>query len=193
MATLPGTLKAAEENLAEINLAPTREKPCALIADKGYHSREGLKDLADGVWKTRIAEPKPAKGYLRWRGDEAAREAVYANRARLKSGVGRAAMRRRGELVERSFAHVLDRGGMRRVWLRGRENVHKRYLIHVAGFNLGLLMRALFGAGAPREASDAKNALLFVYQADNTLAFAIVAVIEGHWALGVCIIAPEVD
>ena len=42
-------------------------------------------------------------------------------------------MRKRSEMVERSFAHVLDRGGMRRAWLRGRENVHKRYLIHVAG------------------------------------------------------------
>jgi hypothetical protein len=46
-------------------------------------------------------------------------------------------MRRRGDLVERSFAHILDRRGIRRAWLRGRENVHKRYLIHVAGFNLG--------------------------------------------------------
>ena len=64
VATLSTTLKAAAENLAEIDLAPTRENPCALIADKGYHSRDGLKDLADGVWKTRIAEPKPAKGYL---------------------------------------------------------------------------------------------------------------------------------
>ena len=54
-------------------------------------------------------------------------------------------MRRRGEMVERSFAHILDRGGMRRAWLRGRENIHKRYLFHVAGFNLGVLMRALHG------------------------------------------------
>ena len=53
------------------------------------------------------------KGHPRWHGDEAARRAVYANRARLKSGVGRETMRRRGELVERSFAHILDRGGMR--------------------------------------------------------------------------------
>jgi hypothetical protein len=86
--------------------------------------------------------------------------------------------------VERSFAHVLDRGGMRRAWLRGRENVHKRYLIHVAGFNLGLLMRALFGAGAPRQASDDKNALLFAYQADDTLVFAIMAVVEGQLLIG---------
>src|SRR4051812_24601477 len=61
-------------------------------------------------------------------------------------------MRQRAELVERSFAHILDRGGMRRTWLRGRQNVHKRYLIHVAGHNLGLLMRLLIGAGTPKEA-----------------------------------------
>jgi hypothetical protein len=58
-------------------------------------------------------------------------------------------MRRRAELVERSFVHILDRGGMRRARLRGRENVHKRYLIHVAGFNLGMLMRAVHGQGTP--------------------------------------------
>ena len=137
--------------------------------------------------KTRIAEPKPAKGYLRWNGDEAARDAVYANRARLKSGVGRDAMRRRGEMVERSFAHVLDRGGMRRAWLRGRENVHKRYLIHVAGFNLSILMRALFGHGTPREAASVKNALLFVIQSDVALAIAIMAEINGETAMFVTI------
>ena len=58
----------------------------------------------------------------------------------------------RAEIVERSFAHNLDRGGMRRTWLRGRENVHKRYLLHVAGHNLSLLMCKLIGAGTPREA-----------------------------------------
>ena len=62
------------------------------------------------------------------------------------------AFKLRAEIVERSFAHNLDRGGMRRTWLRGRENVHKRYLLHVAGHNLSLLMRQLIGAGTPREA-----------------------------------------
>ena len=62
-------------------------------------------------------------------------------------------MRRRAEIVERSFAHTLDRGGMRRTWLRGRENLHKRYLLHVAGHNLGILMRQLIGAGTPKEAA----------------------------------------
>jgi hypothetical protein len=68
---------------------------------------------------------------------------------------------------------------MRRAWLRGRGNLHKRYLIHVAGFNLGILMRALFGRGTPREAAGADNALLFFIQTDNALTIAIVAVIDG--------------
>ena len=84
-------------------------------------------------------------------------------------------MRRRRELVERSFAHILDRGGMRRAWLRGRENVHKRYLIHVAGFNLGLLMRALYGKGTPKEAAEARNAIVLVLRTDTALTFALIA------------------
>ena len=82
----------------------------------------------------------------------AARRAVTNNRTRLLSGVAKEAFKLRAEIVERSFAHNLDRGGMRRTWLRGRENVHKRYLLHVAGHNLSLLMRKLIGAGTPREA-----------------------------------------
>jgi hypothetical protein len=191
--TLSGTLEVAARNLAKVGVAPTVEEPCVLVGDKGYHSRTGLKELEGGVWKTRIAEPKPANGYLRWHGDEAARRAVYANRARLKSGVGREAMRRRGELVERSFAHVLDRGGMRRAWLRGRENVHKRYLIHVAGFNLGILMRALFGKGTPREAASVKNAFLFFIQSDFGLAIAIVAEVQGETAVLVMTVATETN
>src|SRR3712207_6303146 len=106
--------------------------------------------LEDGAWKSRIAEKK-VRGVHRWHGDEAARRAVYNNRARLRSGVAHEAFRLRAELVERGFAPVLDRGGMRRAWLRGRENLRERYLVHVAGYNLGLVMRLLVGAGTPRE------------------------------------------
>jgi transposase len=135
-ATLPGTLASAAEHLAAVEAAPTPEAPAEMIADKGYHSRVGLKDRAGGPWKSRIAEPR-REGFLRWRGDNAARRAVYNNRTRLLSEVARQAFKLRAALVERSFALILDRGGMRRAWLRGRENVHKRYLVHVAGYNLG--------------------------------------------------------
>src|SRR4051794_4223141 len=73
-ATLPGTLAAAEANLAAVGAAPTPEDPAELVADKGYHSREGLKDLEDGAWKSRIAEK--AAGVNRWHGDTEARRAV---------------------------------------------------------------------------------------------------------------------
>ena len=100
-------------------------------------------------------------------------------------------MRLRGEKVERSFAHILDRGGMRRTYLRGRKNVHKRYLIHVAGFNLGLLMHALFGRGTPKEAADARNGLLVMLQADAAYAIIVATVIGGQPALCVAVVAAE--
>ena len=149
--TLSKTLAKAEANLGAVDAAPTAEDPAECVADKGYHSRAVLRALDDSPWKTRIAAPKQT-GFSRWHGDEAARRAVTNNRARLKSGVAREAFKLRAEIVERCFAHNLDRGGMRRTWLRGRENVHKRYLLHVAGHNLSLLMRQLIGAGTPREA-----------------------------------------
>ena len=174
--TLPETLQVAEANLATVDAAPTPEDPAELVADKGYHSRDGLKDLEDGAWKSRIAEKK-VKGVNRWHGDEAAQRAVYNNRARLRSGVAKEAFKLRAELVERSFALTLDRGGMRRSWLRGGENLHKRYLVHVAGYNLGLIMRLLVGAGTPREflAGASAHLMLFATAADALTGILIVA------------------
>lgn len=173
--TLPDTLQAAEANLATVDAAPTPEDPAELVADKGYHSRDGLKDLEDGAWKSRIAEKK-VKGVNRWRGDEEAQRAVYNNRTRLRSGVAKEVFKLRAELVERSFALTLDRGGMRRSWLRGCENLHKRYLVHVAGYNLGLIMRLLVGAGTPREfLAGASAHLMVMTTADTLTAILIVA------------------
>ena len=149
--TIEGTLASAKSHLSDAGGQPSSDAPAECVADKGYHSRAVLKGLDGGPWTSRIAEPRRA-AFSRWHGDEEARRAVYNNRARLQSGIGKEAMRKRAEIVERSFAHILDRGGMRRTWLRGRENIHKRYLIHVAGHNLGLLMRLLVGAGTPKGA-----------------------------------------
>src|SRR5881398_527283 len=174
-ATLPETLKSAEADLAAVGAAPTPEDPAELVADKGYHSRDGLKDLEDGPWRSRIAEKKAA-GVHRWRGDDEARRAVYNNRARLRSGAAKQAFRLRAELVERSFALTLDRGGMRRARLRGGENLKKRYLVHVAGYNLGLVMRLLVGAGTPREfLARASARLLLLTIADGAVLVVLVA------------------
>jgi len=188
--TIEGTLTVAEKNLAQIGAVRPSKKPSELVTDKGYHSRAVLKALDAGVWKTRIAEPKQP-GFSRWHGDDKARAAVYANRTRLGSAVGKQAMRRRSEIVERSFAHNLDRGGMRRTWLRGRENVHKRYLVHVAGHNLGILMRLLVGAGTPREAGG-PGAGLSVLRL-HTQAAAIILVVASPDGFAILVIAAAAD
>ncbi len=188
--TLPETLKAAEANLAAVGAGPTVEDPAELVADKGYHSRDGLKNLEDGAWKSRIAEKK-VPGVSRWHGDEKARRAVYDNRARLRSGVAREAFKLRAELVERSFALTLDRGGMRRAWLRGGENLQKRYLVHVAGYNLGLVMRLLVGAGTPREVLARASACLIVLTtADGTVAAILVVATDTEAAMAVVSVPP---
>jgi transposase len=187
--TIAGTLTAAEENLVQLSAAPTTDKPSELVTDKGYHSRAVLKDLDGGAWKTRIAEPKQP-GFARWHGDDKARAAIYANRTRLCSGIGKQAMRRRAEMVERSFAHNLDRGGMRRTWLRGRENVHKRYLIHVAGHNLGILMRLLIGAGTPKQAAARAAAWLFFASTEEAAVIILLAASRDGLAVLTMVIAP---
>jgi len=177
--TMPGTLASAAKHLAAADAAPTAEAPAELVTDKGYHSRAGLKALDGGPWKSRMSEPK-RDGFSRWHGDDEARRALYNNRARLRSGVARQAFKLRAERVERGFALILDRGGMRRVWLRGRENVQKRYLIHVAGCNLGLIMRLLTGAGTPRGFRARSAAWLFAVSAPDGSLIVVMFVVSGN-------------
>lgn len=126
----------------------TGEAPSEAVGDRGYHSNEVIDTLTDLSIRTYIAEPQRPR--RRWRGDLQTRDAVYGNRRRQARAKAKALHRRRGELVERSFAHTLETGAMRRVHLRGHENISKRYLVHVAAFNLGLMMRRLIGVGTPK-------------------------------------------
>jgi transposase len=189
--TMPGTLASAAEHLKAVDTVPTPEAPAELIADKGYHSRGALKALDGGPWKSRISEPK-RDDFSRWHGDDEARRAVYNNRARLRSGVARQAFKLRAELVERGFALILDRGGMRRVWLRGRDNIQKRYLIHVAGYNLGLIMRLLTGAGTPREfRARVFVRLVVILEPDGGLIFVILVATGDQSAAFVISVKPD--
>lgn len=138
--------------------APKYDTPADLAGDKGYHSRNALRDL-DSAFRSRICEPE-RRGISHWHGDKEARRAVYNNRTRLESQAGEKLQRLRSERVERSFAHCLDSGGMRRTHLRGTENIEKRYLVHVSGFNLGLLMRSLFKVGTPKGWADLPATLI---------------------------------
>lgn len=131
-----------------------------VVADKGYHSKDTLQDLAEVGVRTVIAEPERKR--QKWEGQRAAQAAVYANRRRLETKTAKALMRRRGELIERSFAHLYDTGGMRRVHLRGKENIAKRVLLHASGFNLSLILRVVMGVGTARQAVDLLAAVCFV-------------------------------
>jgi len=118
------------------------------VVDKGYHSNQVLVDMKEAGIVSYASEPK--RGPRNWEGKDAERQAVEANGARVRGAYGKGLLRKRGELVERSFAHTLETGAMRRTHLRGQHNILKRMLIHVAGFNLGLVMRKLLGHGTPR-------------------------------------------
>ena len=131
-----------------------------VVADKGYHRKHGLQDLTWVGVRTVIAEPERKR--QKWAGEREAQAAVYANRRRLGTQNAKALMKRRGELVERSFAHLYDTGGMRRVHLRGQDNIAKRALIHAAAFNLSLILREMLRAGTARQAADLFAALCFV-------------------------------
>ena len=128
-----------------------------VVGDKGYHGRETLLDLEELGVRPYVSEPD--RGGQKWDGQAEAREAVYANRRRVKGERGRRLHRGRGEKLERSFAHCYETGGMRHLYLRGRENVAKRVLIHAAAFNMGLLMRVAYGLAKPRSLSAAAAAV----------------------------------
>ena len=144
--TMVETVIAAAEQVEAV--LPTEPGMAEAVADKGYHSNETMVDLAAVGVRSYIAEPD--RGRRCWKGAPEARDAVYANRRRIRGNRGRELLRRRGELLERPFAHLYDTGGMRRVHLRGHSNILKRVLVHAAGGNLGLLLRHLIGVGTPR-------------------------------------------
>jgi transposase len=123
-----------------------------VVADKGYHSNDVAVDLKEMGLRSYIAEPD--RGARNWNGKEAAKAAVYANRRRIKGERGKRLQRQRGERIERNFAHQFDTGGLDRLYVRGMDNVHKKFLIQAAACNLALLMRSKHGAGKPRAAHD---------------------------------------
>ena len=124
------------------------EGPREVVTDKGYHSRAVVSELTE--WGVRTYCSEPNRGRQKWQDLRTEQAAVYANRRRIGGERGRRLLRQRGEKLERWNQHLYDRGGMRRVHLRGRENILKRLVVHSGAANLGLLMRKLFGKGTPR-------------------------------------------
>lgn len=170
--TVKETLAEAGETVAELIEREAEKTPLQspkvnlggieeVVADKGYHSGRVLEEMKAAGVRTYIPEKKQT-GKRHWVGKEAQQEAVYANRQRLQRPKGKQLLRRRGELIERSFAHCYDTGGMRRTHLRKHSNILKRQLIHVGAFNLSLILRKLLGAGTPREWRNRTPQLVFL-------------------------------
>lgn len=154
--TVGTTLEEARANLRSAALDPDARRALEpireVVLDKGYHSNETVRDLQEDGLRTYISEPR--RGRRRWEGHENEREAVYANRRRVRGRYGKRLLRKRGELLERSFAHCYETGAMRRTHLRHHENILKRLLIHVGAFDLSLLFRRMMGFGTPRALQD---------------------------------------
>jgi len=186
--TLYDTVTEAAVQLNTVADAAPANTPLAqpvvqeVVADKGYHSNETTRDLRDNEIRTYISEPD--RGRRVWTDEDtgqvksAEREAVYANRRRVRGARGKALLRKRGELLERPFAHCYETGGMRRTHLRGHPNILKRLLVHVAGFNLGLVMRQLLGIGKPRRVQDGRVAALSAFR---DLIHGLLGVLETFW------------
>ena len=85
---------------------------------------------------------------------------VKANLRRVEGERGKSLLRRRGELLERPFAHQYETGAMRRLHVRGRDNVAKRVLLQAAAFNLALILRSITRAGTPRGLADLTQTVL---------------------------------
>lgn len=161
--TLPAAGEAVAEQIAE-RTAKGRYPVDArglqeVVTDKGYHSSEVVRQLADAKVRTYIAEPD--RGARKWEGRQQERSAVYANRRRVQGNRGKRLLAMRGQRLERNFAHQFDTGGLDRLWVRGLDNVQKKLLIQAAACNLALLMRTQFGKGKPKAAHEAPIDLVF--------------------------------
>ena len=172
------TLPAAGYAVAEQIDTPTAQGSyrvneqglCEVVADKGYHSGAGLAEMSQSV-RTYVSVPQQPR--RNWKGKAEQQAAVYANRRRVEGERGKSLLRRRGELLERPFAHQYETGAMRRLHVRGRGNVAKRVLLQAAAFNLALILRSITKAGTPRGLADLKRnivlALLRVLDALSAL------------------------
>jgi transposase len=153
----PVTLSLAEANLV---LAGSATKIAETVMDKGYHDNGLLAALAERGVRTYI--PERRQKIRRWTDKPEAQEAAFrANRQRVRGDKGRRLNRWRSERCERTFAHVCETGGGRRAWLHGQTNVSKTHTLKCAAYNLGLLLRKIWGYCKPRNAKAGAAAGFF--------------------------------
>jgi transposase len=180
--TVTETVIEAGVAVAELLDAEPAESPCGVhpegvqevVADKGYHSNDVLLGLAELEVRSYIAEPD--RGTRNWNDRQTEKQAVYDNRRRIRGNRGKRLQRQRGERIERNFAHQFDTGGLDRLYVRGLDNVHKKFLIQAAACNLALLMRTSYGSGKPRAAHEGAIELFFAF-------WALMEALDALWAI----------
>lgn len=157
---------SAGETLARVCDDPRQEQVLkSLTADEGYFSAEEICGLQLEGIRAIIGDPHAAVR-RKDKQDPTLRRVLSKAARAVASASGKALLRKRGEHLERSFAHLLDHGGMRRATLRGQTNLTKRHLAAALSYNLSLLMRHLTGHGTPKQwAAAARRALLALLHA----------------------------
>src|ERR1700686_5368862 len=182
--TIQETVAEAGERITSIVADPdndtvaqqvSAEGPREVVTDKGYHSRAVVSEMAE--WGVRTYCSEPDRGRQRWPGQRTEQRAVYANRRRVRGERGLRLLRQRGEKLERWNQHLYDRGGMRRVHLRGRENILKRLGGHSGAANLGLLMATWVGKATPRGLEGRLRKLFSATQHSRC-----VLTVASHWS-----------
>jgi transposase len=164
-ATLPAAGEAVADLIAEARPAGKYEVHAGgveeVVADKGYHSGPAVAEMRVAGVRSYVAEPQ--RGRQKWPGKQAQQRAVYANRRRIQGHRGKALLRRRGEVLERTCAHLYESGALRRLHVRGKQNVYKKLLLQAMACNLALILRQQMGAGTPRAAQDLAAALFLIF------------------------------
>ena len=143
--TESGQYKVHEQGLQEI------------VTDKGYHSNTSLQAMVEAGVRSYVPAPKQQRN---WSGKPVEKAAYLANQRRVTGKRGQQLLKRRGEFLERPFAHQYETGGLRRVHVRGLRNVAKRVLLQATAFNLALILRSVTKAGTPRGLAEQTLALL---------------------------------
>jgi transposase len=160
--SVQGTLPAAGFAVAEQIATPTAKGQYEVheqgmrevVTDKGYHSGASLAAMREMGVRSYVSVPQQPR--RNWQGKAEQQTAVYANQRRVEGERGKRLLRRRGEFLERPFAHQYETGALRRVHVRGRKNVAKRVLLQAAAFNLALILRSITKAGTPKGLADLK-------------------------------------
>jgi transposase len=141
-----------------------------VVTDKGYHSDASLQNMKAMGVRSYVPASKQQRN---WGGKPGEKAVFLANQRRVTGERGKQLLKRRGEFLERPFAHQYETGGLRRMPVRGLKNVSKRVLLQAAACNLALILRSITKAGTPRGLAERNLSLVGAI-------LCLLSALEGH-------------